>query len=188
MITVDELLKTAPSLGKRNYERNRRLTAPSDHINGQKNCCVSSYRLGLRKMSSNGCGPIAVYNALLYAGHKPDFNAISLGIESYALKFGGIFGTDPDKMEDFFLKCRIAAIKAKDHEDFCKVIGAVKAGIVCYWVTAPRRSFLHFAAVTSNENGFLVFNRYSNRKKPSAVSSIDKFCSKEQFVCGFFIS
>ena len=188
MITAEELLENAPSLAKRNFEKNQRLRKPVGLINGQRNCAVSSYRLGIRKMSANGCGAIAIYNALLSAGHKPDFAAISLGIDCYALNMWGIFGTDPKKAEELFKKCRIPAVKAKDYDDFVKVMGAVSVGILCYWVAKPRRSLLHYIAVVNNGQGYDVCNRYSNRKTPSKVSSIGDFCPKESYVCGFFIS
>ena len=45
MVTAEELLKIAPSLGKRNYEKNIRMRKPSGLINGQKSCPVSNHRL-----------------------------------------------------------------------------------------------------------------------------------------------
>lgn len=188
MITAEELLKNAPALAKRNFEKNRRLRKPAGLINGQRSCAVSSYRLGICKMSHNGCGAIAIYNALLSAGHKPDISVISLGIDRYALNMWGIFGTDPKKIEGLFEKCRIPAVKAKGYDDFVNVMGAVRVGILCYWVAKPRRSLLHYVAIVNNGQGYDVCNRYSNRKTPSKVNSISDFCPKESYVCGFFIS
>ncbi|MCI7768612.1 MAG: hypothetical protein MSJ26_11620 [Oscillospiraceae bacterium] len=187
MVTADELLEKAPSLAKKNYEKNIHMRKAFGLINGQKNCAVSRHKLGIARMSMNGCGAIAIYNALFAAGHNPDFNTISLGIDCYALNTWGIFGTDPNKLEDYFRKCRIAAVKASDYEDFVKVMGAVKVGILCYWVDKPNRSLLHYVTVINNGEGFDVCNRYSNRKTPSKVRSIDKLCPKECFVCGFYI-
>lgn len=188
MITAEELLKNAPSLAKRNFEKNRRMRKPVGLINGQRSCAVSSYRLGICKMSHNGCGAIAIYNALLSAGHKPDISVISLGIDCYALNTLGIFGTDTKKVEMLFEKCRIPAVKAKNYEDFVNVMGAVRVGILCYWVAKPRRSLLHYVAVVNNGQGYDVCNRFSNRKTPSRVRAIGDFCPKESYVCGFFIS
>ncbi|MBQ5333282.1 MAG: hypothetical protein J6K92_08505 [Oscillospiraceae bacterium] len=188
MITAEELLEKAPSLARRNYEKNIRMRKAFGLVNGQGNCAVSRHRLGIAKMSSNGCGAIAVYNALYAAGHNPDFNTISLGIDCFALRLWGVFGTDPDKMEKYFRKCRIAAVKAADYDDFVMVMSAVKVGILCYWVDKPKRSFLHFVAVINNGEGFDVCNRYSNRKTPSRVRSMGDFCPKECYVCGFYIS
>lgn len=188
MMTADELLEKAPSLAKRNYEKNSHMRKPVGLINGQRKCAVSNYRMGLCKMSHNGCGAIAIYNALLSAGHKPDISLIALGIDCYALRLGGIFGTDHRKVEELFKKCRIPAVKASDYDDFVKVMGAVRVGILCYWVAKPRRSLLHYVAVVNNGEGFDVCNRFSNRRTPSKVRSIGDFCPKESFVCGFFIS
>ena len=80
-------------------------------------------------------------------------------------------------------------MKAADYNDFVNVMNGMKVGIVCYWVAKPRRSLLHFVAVINNGDGtFSVCNRYSNRKKPSVVPSIQKLCSEEQYVTGFFIN
>lgn len=189
MITAEELLKIAPPSAKRNYEHNKKMRAPIGQINGQQSCRVSKYRFGLRKMSSNGCGAIAVFNALLCAGHEPDFHTIALGLEIYALRIKGLLGVNPDKMDRFFKECRIAAIKAQSYDDFLKVMGAVKVGILCYWVAKPKASLLHFVAVINNGDGtYSVCNRYANRKTPSAIPSIEKLCTKEQYVAGFFIN
>lgn len=188
MISADELLENAPRSARQNYEKNSRMRKPAGLINGQRKCAVSDYRLGLCRMSHNGCGAIAIYNALLSAGHKPDISVIALGIECYALRLGGILGTDCRKAEVLFGKCRIPAVKASDYDDFVKVMGAVRVGILCYWVAKPKRSLLHYAAVVNNGSGFDVCNRFSNRRTPSKVRSIGEFCPKESFVCGFFIS
>ncbi|MCM1525371.1 MAG: hypothetical protein NC120_13045 [Ruminococcus sp.] len=189
MISAEELLSVSTSTGRKNYRINSRLKKPAGLINGQRQCAVSNHRLGIRKMSSNGCGPIAVFNAMYSAGLEPDFNAISLGIEKYALGFMGLTGTAPQKMESFMQKCLIPAVKAQSYEDFVNVMGAVRVGIICYWVAKPKRSLLHYAAVINNRNGtYDICNRYSNRKKPSTVGSIKELCPKESYVCGFFIS
>ncbi|MBP1545068.1 MAG: hypothetical protein J6A37_00535 [Oscillospiraceae bacterium] len=188
MIAKDELLKIASAKAKRNYEKNIRLRKPAGLINGQKSCNVSKHRMGIASVSFNGCAPIAVYNALYAAGHNPDFSLITLGIDSFALRMGGLLGTDPKKLEDCFAKCRIAAVKAKDYTDFVNVMGAVKVGIICYWVAKPKKSLLHFAAVINCGEGYDVCNRFSNRKKPSRVRGIKDFCPKESYVCGFFIN
>lgn len=189
MIKAEELLKKASPSAKRRYKKNRKIHIPSDSINGQMKCCASKFRLGLFPMSYNGCGAIAVYNALYYLGQSPVLADIALGIEMYALRFWGLLGTDPEKIEKMFKECRIAAIKANDYDDFVKVMSAVKAGIVCYWVNKPKRSSLHFAAIINdNEGKYLVCNRYSNRTKPSVIQSVEKLCSKEQYVAGFFMN
>lgn len=189
MITADELLKIAPAAGRRNYEKNIRMRKPRGLINGQKNCPVSNHRLGHFKMSFNGCGAIAVYNAMYQAGLEPDFNVISLGIDTYALKMGGLFGTDPKKLEDCLKNCRIAALKADGYADFVSVMKSVRVGILCYWVGKPRLSLLHFAAIINLGDGkYSVCNRYSNRKSPSVINSLEKLCPKECYVCGFFMN
>ena len=166
-----------------------KLRSPAGYINGQRECAVSRHRLGLRKAASNGCAAIAVYNAMLYAGYSPDYATISLGIEVYALRMGGLLGTHPEKMENYFKNMRIPAIKAADYSDFKRVLDAVNVGIVCYWVAKPKKSLLHFVAITNNKNGtYSVYNRYSNRKKPSVINSIDKLCTEDRFVNGFFLN
>lgn len=189
MVTAEELLKIAPSLGKRNYEKNIRMRKPSGLINGQKSCPVSNHRLGICRMSHNGCGVIAVYNAMCQAGLDPDINVISLGIDTYALRAWGLLGTDPKKIEECMKNCRIAALKAADYNDFVNVMKSVRVGILCYWVGKPRRSLLHFVALINNGDGkYAVCNRYSNRKSVSMVNSIEKLCPEECYVCGFFMN
>ncbi len=189
MITADELLKTAPALGRRNYKKNSSRRRPEGIINGQRRCVVSDFRLGLRKVSSNGCGAIAIYNALFSTGQQCDFSTISLGIEKYALRLGGILGTDPKKLENYFKNMKIAAVCASDYEDFVRVMNAVRAGILCYWVAKPGRSLLHYVAIINNRDGtFSVCNRFANRSKPSVIDKIEKLCPKECYKAGFFMN
>lgn len=189
MITADELLQSAAGMAKRNYIYNRKLADPVGLINGQGKCSVSDHRLGLRRVKGNGCAAIAVYNALTYCGKNPDFDTICLGLEKYALRMGGILGVHPEKIGIFFEKCRIPAIKAEDHTDFINVMKAMTTGVMCYWVAKPDRSLLHFIAVINNRDGtYSLCNRYSNVGKPYAARSLEKFCTKERFVCGYFIN
>lgn len=189
MINEQELLENASSGSRKNYERNCRRKQPSGLINGQKNCAVSGYSIGIAKVSHGGCGPIAVYNALQAAGRGESFPLIVLGFERYALRAGGLLGGDPGKMERFFRECKIAAIRSESYDDFVSVMRAVKVGIICYWTAKPGRSLLHFAAVVNmGEKGYAVCNRYSDRKTPSAVKSIEALCPPERFVNGFFMS
>lgn len=189
MITAEELLNKASASAKRHYKFNTKFRKPAKLINGQGKCEVSKHKFGLCRMSFNGCAPIAVYNALLCARFTPDFNIIAMGLETYSLKAGGLMGVDPEKIEIFFTECRVAAVKSKDYNDFVNVMRAVRTGIICYWVAEPKRSLLHFAAIVRNDDGsFFVCNRYSNRSKPSQVPSIEKLCTEERFVSGYFIS
>lgn len=189
MITAEEMLEKASMLAKSNYKRNKKRRLPEGLINGQKECTVAKYNFGIRHMSTNGCGPIAIYNALYHARLAPDFNAIALGLETYSLRAFGIFGVNPEKLDRFFSECRIAAIRAKDYADFVGVMGAVKVGILCYWVADPKISLLHFVTIIRNDDGtYSVCNRYSNRKTPSQIPSIEKLCTEERYVAGYFIS
>lgn len=189
MISEQELLERASARGRRNYKANCRRKQPSGLVNGQRSCEVSGFSVGIVKVAHGGCAPIAVYNALLAAGRGESFPLIVMGFERYALRLGGILGGDPDKMENFFNQCKIAAIKSEGYEDFVSVMKAVKVGIICYWTAKPGRSLLHFAAVVNmGEKGYAVCNRFSDRKTPSAVRSIEAFCTEDRFVNGFFLS
>lgn len=189
MISAQELLERSDSSTKKHYNYNNTLKAPSAIINGQRDCIVSKHRYGLCKIASNGCAPIAVFNALFYSGRQPDFNLITLGLENYALRMGGLLGTDPEKLDLFFKRCCIPAIKANGYNDYINVMNSVTSGIMCYWVAKPRRSLLHFVAVINNRDGtFSICNRFSNRRKAFVTDSIEKVCPPDCFVCGYFIN
>ncbi len=188
MISAEQLLKSASPSSASRYKANCKKRSPNNIINGQRECIVSNHRLGLRKMAKNGCGPIAVYNALFFTGQSPDFNTVALGIDMYALRLGGLLGTDEKKLDECFSKCHIAAVRAKDYDDFCRVLPAVRAGLLCYWIAKPKKSLLHFVTVINHNGKLLVCNRYCNTHKPSPVMSIEKFCSPEQYVSGFFFN
>lgn len=186
----DDIIGSAKRSALKRYKRNCSLPAIPQGvtINGQGKCCVSGHRLGIMKMSFNGCGPIAIYNAMLLAGHKTDFNLLTLCVDSNALRMGGIFGTDWNKLDKVFSICHIAAIKAADYNDFTKVLPSVSSGIICYWAAKPGRSVQHYAAVAKTDSGYIVCNRYSNRDKPSKVPNLEKLCTEDRFIAGYFIN
>ncbi|MCM1577417.1 MAG: hypothetical protein NC078_01290 [Ruminococcus sp.] len=188
MLNELELLGDASGRSRKNYEFNRRRKQPERLINGQGNCIVSQCKFGMGKVSMCGCGAIAVYNALLCTGQRESFPLIVLGLENYALRMGGLLGTDPKKIDKFFSECKIPAMKAENFVDFVNVMSAVKVGIVCYWTAKPYFSLLHFAAVVNNGDGsYAVCNRYTNRKTPAAVKKIESLCTEDRYVCGFFM-
>ncbi|MGN0666280.1 MAG: hypothetical protein ACI4KF_07110 [Huintestinicola sp.] len=184
-----ELLADATAAQKKHYEYNKQLLKPKSIINGQKIGPIAEFKFGLAKMGYNGCGPIAVYNALSLSGIKADICDIILALEKQALKLGGILGTDPKKLDKFFSDNRIAALKASDYNDFVNDMNNMHVGILCYWTKKPNRSSMHYITIYRTEdNKFVMCNRFGNRNKQYSADSMEKVCTEEQYICGYFIS
>lgn len=189
MKASSEILPYASAASKKHFAFNRRFPRPEGIINGQKTCIVSKLRYGLLPVSANGCGPIAVFNALTASGVKADLCEIILGMENSALHFGGIFGTDPKKLDKYMNENRIPSMKAESYADFVSVMNSVRIGILCYWTGKPYMSSSHYVTLIRTEDGrFSVCNRFSNSRSQSVITAIDKLCTEDRFISGHYMA
>ena len=51
-------------------------TLPAPYLNGQDRGVLRNIPYGLRDVGNVGCGPLALYNAMVYLGKKPDLPRI----------------------------------------------------------------------------------------------------------------
>lgn len=154
------------------YKRNRSIEnfTEGEYINGQALGAVSEMRYGLCRMSYNGCGSIAVYNALVYLGMKPSLSDIAVRLERYRILFG-IFGCNPKRIGRVLIEYR-ADFRHTDH------ISGRGAYIISFWTGKRFLSHIHTIFCTVDEKGVTAYNRYN--KKASAV----KYSSTEELLKG----
>lgn len=163
------------------------LVTDSEFINGQGKCAVSDSRMGLMKMSYNGCGAIALYNALRLIGKKPDMGLIVTLIERYGLVLFGILGTSPFSIKRIGKLLGAHMTRMLTYEEFVAAAEGNITILAC-WTGRPFRSSNHLMAIDGRNGSFLVYNRYNDMTCPSEIPSIDRLCKKEQYVSGYVVN
>ncbi len=138
------------------------------------------------KMSYNGCGAIALYNALRLIGSKPDMGLIVTLIERYGLVLFGIFGTSPYRIRRIGSLLGAVTLPMKSFEEYEKAAEG-NVSILCCWTGKPFRSTRHFTAIDGRGGRFVVYNRYNDLETPSEIDSIGELCDSRRFVSSYII-
>lgn len=168
---------------RRRYEHNRLLgdiPEGGGYINGQAIGAVSRMRFGLCRMGYNGCGCIAVYNALVYLGRRQRLCDIALRMERFRLLFG-IFGFNP---------YRIGRILTQYGADFTEADqpGSSDAFIISYRTRRRFFSPAHTVFCVREEYGIRVFNRYNHSPQAVLCSSAEELCKGRKPLAVYIIS
>ncbi|MBQ5317214.1 MAG: hypothetical protein J6I96_06645 [Oscillospiraceae bacterium] len=169
-------------IAKINVKRNNDAVRPEGFINGQGICTVHSFRFGLGTVAANGCGAIAVYNALKLCGYTADFTKIASGLEKSGLVLFGWLGVAPDGIGRYFRKAEISARKLHRYDEFVKSLENGGVYILCYWTRKPWRSTSHFVAIEHRDGNNIVYNLYNNSKTERPVGDIANICNEGQFI------
>ncbi len=144
-------------MAERNLCRNKKYCEKlisGELINGQGLGIVSRMRYGLCSMSYNGCGVIAVYNALAYTGKNQPLCEIAHYMERYKLLFG-IFGCNPYRLGDVLSHYGAAFERFGDTD-------ASKAFIVSYRTKRTFISPVHTVFCVRTNDGITIYNRYNS--------------------------
>lgn len=151
----------ARDLGRRRRFAAHQAAAPQGFINGQGLGVVKALPYGAKwQLGYNGCGPIAVYNALLALGN-PHTLAAAAGWGERHLRLGGRWGTAHGQIPKLFrgLGYRVHVVRTRRKMD--AAIRSADGCILTYWLKKPFCSGLHIVFVQRlPAGGFLVYNRY----------------------------
>lgn len=120
-------------------------------INGQGLEKTSEMHYGLCRMGYNGCGIIAVYNALTYIEKKQPLSDIAYHMERYRMLFG-ILGCNPYRLGKALSHYGAAFERFGDSEAF----------IVSYWTGIRFFSSIHTVFCVKTSDGINVYNKFNN--------------------------
>ena len=146
----------------------RQITIKNDYIYGQGNPPYSCLRIGKwGNGKAHGCGPFAVYNALLVLRDTKNPVRIIRHIkDARGFVFGGYFGTKPKAMMKYIQACGYKAQIFYLPFDIERRIKDADVSILQYiW----RRKFkigIHYITVRYQDGEYFVYNQYSNDIKP----------------------
>ena len=152
-----------------------------DYIYGQRNGTYADLPIGRFGSGKNhGCGPFAVYNALLALGANsatPTEIIRRIG-ENNGIAFGGLFGTRPKALAACLKELGYAASFSyivMNRTRKCGIDRLVKESDASILLYIWRRRFkigLHYVMIKHTEDGFLVYNQYGNDTEVRVYQSL----------------
>ena len=148
----------------------------SDYIYGQevlKDIKIGAFGNG----KSHGCGPAAVYNAMiaLTGSSEPIGEIVRFLKKAGGFNFGGLFGTRPSALVKYirhsgFNCAGISYLPA----DVDKLIKESDAGILLYIWRRGAKIGAHYITIIHTDGQYLVYNEFNNDTAPRAYSTIKK--------------
>lgn len=162
-------------------------------INGQKLCKYSRVRFGWRRIADNGCGLLAIYNALGLTGHVPSFDEIHRYLHAwYRPRF---FGTHPWRIKQYLSKRGLAFRSAKTIQELDGLLKTGGVAIVVYWnrtiefmgVQLPNLFRGAHCVTVEYAERYTVYNRFSNRACTYEFETLEECLAKRYFMEGIFL-
>ncbi len=158
-----------------------------DYIFDQRDPLIRDLSYGQRgNVGDNGCGAVAVHNAMKYIGKEQSFCEVLRDMEELRMTWlGAKFGTKPGSLGRYFNRNNIPYKKYKSTNDFKAALLTHKIGIVCTW--NKRFYGMHFYCVryAAEDNAYYTANciTQGNEFKPIDLGVI----SNARFITGYMI-
>lgn len=155
------------STAKKNKEHNRKFQIKG-LIYSQHTPTISAMRFGVKPMSYNGCGLIAVYNALILLKQPDTLQNIADYYEKRGRWIMGLWGIRPDRITGF--------LKAKGFlVESCNYLEA-KSGVYIMLVWNKKGGGLHYMAARKFPSGMVeIYNGYIKRNSCDTYTGFNEF-------------
>ena len=158
-----------------------------DHIFDQHSKRVYALKFGdSGNIGANGCGPVAVHNAMKLIGMTVNFCDVIRDFEELKLsRIRGLFGTKPFYLGRYFRKHNIPYEKYNSPAEFKSDLIDHKAGIICTW--NKRMKGMHFYCIfyDKSDEKYYTANCYSNCSGFREIKLSD--ISDRRFVVGYLL-
>ena len=146
-------------------------------INGQgiEDNGIRNLKVGTKgTIAENGCGIIAIYNALTLNGIEVDFEDVlndANNMDGLLLR-GGKWGTNPNKIGNMLAEYGLEHTMYTKPKDFNDAIEPGGTYIVSFWNDTNCTDGAHIVTFTCDENGdIIVYNASNNSSTPFKYSS-----------------
>lgn len=152
-------------------------------LNGQLALPFAGEKLGLGTYGKNGCGIIAVYNALQLLGCPQPLGEIGAAfVRHHRLLFGGLGGTAPRCIAAFFRERQIPCAGSFSCRRLTEDCG--EGSVIVFTVMNARHPFrgFHTMAARKDFGGFTVYNVGPNDSGSRRCSSL-----RDAFPGGVFV-
>lgn len=169
----------------RHYEYNTQFKF-SGYLNGQGVGELSGLKYGLRTFKDDGCGPIAVYNAMLALGDHMSIQDIIRHCETDGVMAGGYFGTSPIAIDEFFKNRGYTAktyfgAKVSSKRDYDRIFEDHTAAIFAFYHGPALFKGSHFVAIVHNDAGGIdVYNYRNDSTGKRHFSSIEELINDDK--------
>lgn len=144
---------------KENYSANKdmdlsRYEKSDGYINDQESGAIANVRYGNGTLAKNGCGVIAVNNALVSLEDRKDIRDIARDFEKGGLVLSGTFGTNPYAIGDYFREkgYKVDTYEGSNLFSILKNSDA-KTHIFSYWNSDKAEEGVHIVSVDKMEDG-----------------------------------
>ncbi len=141
-----------------NYRHNKKASPEGLIVNQTGD--VGKLRYALFRTSYNGCGWIAVYNALCLLGRNEKAEDIIRELEWTGVFLFGVFGTRPLAIVRFLRRRGLSVRIVRDPEKYDAAAAESDASIAWFF----HKKGAHFVTLRREGDRFVGYNTYSNSK------------------------
>lgn len=133
----------------------------SPYILDQDDPKIQKMRFGIASVGHGGCGAVAIYNALVALGERPDFPQVVAGCRK---RLFGLLGMSRRAVMRFFSNAGYRVTLCRDRERFDACIEQYDAVILWHtWLGLPWLVGMHFFYVRRENGCTLGYNQYRAR-------------------------
>ena len=158
-------------------------------INGQAVFDYANEKCGLGTYAKNGCGVIAIYNAMQLLKKPQSLSSIETAFQyKYGMILYGLGGIDPWSFGEYFDSKNIAY---KGYNSYTDLEGDLSNGdVIVFTVRNSRRNILrgyHTMAARFIGGRFVVYNISSIITTPTPVNSLDPVYGDAMWIYGYIV-
>lgn len=173
-------------LAGRNYAYNQTIPLPTGLVNGQALGAVSGVKFGVKTMAYNGCGVLAVSNALTLCGLNVPLADVAYVMERYRL-FWGLLGVNFYALALALRKWNIRAKALWRRQALQQALSENRICLLAYWTAKPFRSSAHIVCLRAGKDGLAtVYNLY-NRSSTPQQQPLEKLCGDRRMIVSFVV-
>lgn len=175
-------------LKNKNYKSNYYIEQPDDLILNQNEEPWNSFKYGNFKFGFNGGELAAIYNVCKMLSKDIKLAEIILQFESNEKAIlGGMAGTDPKVLGEFFKAHNIEHSFYTELMDINNIIEEGKVFIISYWVKDKLKELkgLHTVAGKYSGDKFIIYNAVNNSNEILELDSLKELTKQSQMIGGY---
>lgn len=182
--------QSAPdSVSQMNYVNNAEHDITGTFIFDQRAEEIQAFRYGNQSAQVDGCGPIAVYNALQLFGKEPSFAMVIKQLEQEkSLVFSGAFGTDPNSLPSVLSQY---GIDSQKYSNIDKLAGAMQTGDVAVMMIWNKEGDLqqgaHYFTVQKAVDGYEAYGRNTGTNESLQKADLLEVLANGQYISGYIL-
>ncbi len=151
---------------------------------------VRALRFGRGNVSAIGCGPIAVYNALLLLRQTPSFSAVLHQFEQEkSLALAGRWGTDPRSIPRVLSRYGVFCERYCTWEALMRRMQAGSIAVIMIWNRKDSlRAGAHFFTLQQTQNGYAGYNLCAGTVARLNDADALALFARSRYICGYLLA